>query len=157
MNEEGKTKEAFEQFVVTRLDKEEYGIPIMYVESLIRMQEITRVPDMPDFIEGVINLRGRIIPILDLRKKFRFKEKGHDERTRIVVVIVEDQSLGLVVDAVSEVLRMSSEDIDELPPTISHVGTEYLSGVGKLENRLVIILNVEKILSELEKDTLKDI
>ena len=145
-----KERDIVSQFVVAQLADEEYGVPILFVESLIRMQEITRVPDMPEFIEGVINLRGRIIPIMNMRKRFSFKQLEWDDRTRIIVVAFENQTIGFVVDGVSEVIRLASDQIDPIPPSISNIGSEYLRGVGKVDNRLLILLDVEKILNDLE-------
>jgi len=154
--QEKKTDEQV-QMVVTSLSNEEYGIPIMQVQEIIKIPEITRIPNMPDFIEGVINLRGKIVPVIDLRKRFNLQQHQHSEDTRIVVSTIETNSVGLIVDSVSEVIRLSSSVIDPIPPAISHIGTEYLNGVGKLDSRLIILLNLEKILSDLEKSSLKRI
>jgi len=154
------TKET--QLVVFQLSTEEYGVPIIQVEEIIRISEITRIPNMPNFIEGVINLRGRIIPIVDLRKRFRLEEKERDERSRIIIGRIagagekqEEQSVGLIVDSVAEVLWVSKEMIEPIPLTISYIDTQYLDGVVKLESRLIILLELSKVLTELEKETLK--
>lgn len=152
-----KRKEEVIQLVVTSLAREEYGIPIMQVQEIIKIPEITHIPNMPDFIEGVMNLRGKIVPIIDLRRRFNLERKSYTDDTRIVVSNVAAHSVGLIVDSVSEVIRLSSDVIDPIPPTISHIGTEYLNGVGKLESRLVILLNLEKILNDIEKTSLKKI
>lgn len=150
------------QLVVFQLSTEEYGVPIIQVEEIVRIPEITHIPNMPDFIEGVINLRGRIIPIVDLRCRFKLEEKLRDERSRIIVgrIVVstekqEEQNIGLIVDSVAEVLRVSKEIIEPIPPTISYIDTQYLNGVVKLENRIVILLDLPRVLTELEKETLK--
>ncbi len=158
---EGKIKET--QLVVFQLGTEEYGVPITQVEEIIRIPEITRIPNMPHFIEGVINLRGRIIPIVDLRKRFKLEQKVRDEKSRIIIGEItmspdrqETQSVGLIVDGVTEVLRIPQELIEPIPPTISYIDTRYLDGVAKLEKRLVILLDLYKVLTELEKETLKE-
>lgn len=150
------------QLVVFQLSTEEYGIPITQVEEIIRIPEITRIPNMPNFIEGVINLRGQIIPVVDLRRRFKLEEKERDERSRVIVGRIaaslerqEEQSVGLIVDSVAEVLRVSKDAIEPIPPAISYIDTQYLSGVVKLENRLIILLDLPKVLTELEKETLK--
>lgn len=154
------TKET--QLVAFQLSTEEYGVPIIQVEEIIRLPEITRIPNMPNFIEGVINLRGRIIPVVDLRKRFKLEEKEKDEKSRIIIGRItvspekqEEQSVGLIVDSVTEVLRVNKEMIEPIPPTISYIDTQYLHGVVKLENRLIILLDLPKVLTELEKETLK--
>jgi len=154
--QEKKSAEAL-QLVVSELSKEEYGIPITQIQEIIKIPEITRIPNMPDFIEGVINLRGKIIPIIDLRKRFRLDQKQKDEETRIVIANIGGQPIGLISDSVSEVIRLSQEDIDPVPPIISHINSEYLSGVGKMDKRIIILLNLEKILSDLEKSSLRKI
>lgn len=150
------------QLVAFQVSTEEYGIPIIQVGEIIRIPEITRIPNMPNFIEGMINLRGRIIPIVDLRKRFKLPEKVRDEKSRIIVSRIaistekqEEQDIGLIVDNVTEVLRVNKEMIDPIPPTISYIDTQYLDGVVKLENRLIILLDLHKVLTELEKETLK--
>ena len=156
MAQEKKSAEAL-QLVVSELSKEEYGIPITQIQEIIKIPEITRIPNMPDFIEGVINLRGKIIPIIDLRKRFRLDQKQKDEETRIVIANIGGQPIRLISDSVSEVIRLSQEDIDPVPPIISHINSEYLSGVGKMDKRIIILLNLEKILSDLEKSSLRKI
>jgi len=139
-----------QQLVSFRLGVEEYGVSIMKVQEIIRMQEITRVPQMPEFIEGIINLRGNVIPIIDLRKRFGL---AHGERTidsRIVVVSVRNRIVGVIVDGVSEVLRISDENIEPPPPAVSTSGRDYIKGVGKLDKRLLILLEIDKILSSEE-------
>ncbi len=145
------------QLVVAKLADEEYGIPIIQVQEIIKIPEITRIPGMPEFIEGVINLRGKIIPIVDLRKRFNLEHNLYDEQSRIVVSSIANQSVGLVVDSVSEVIRLPQDAIEPVPQTISQISGEYLSGVGKLGKRLIILLNIEKILTDIEKMSLKKI
>ena len=136
-----------QQLVSFRIGTEEYGVSIMKVQEIIRMQEITKVPQMPVFIEGIINLRGNVIPIVDLRKRFNLPSVERTGETRIVVVSVRERVMGIVVDGVSEVLRLSDEQIEPPPPAVSNIGREYIKGVGKLEKRLLILLDIDRILT----------
>ncbi len=154
---EEKSKAELVQLVTCKLADEEYGVHIHQVQEIVQIPEITRIPGMPAFIEGVINLRGRIIPVLDLRRRFGLEVKVGGDASRIIVVEIGGQTVGLVVDSVSEVLRLPQSAIDPIPPTISKVGTEFIAGVGKLEKKLVILLDLEKILTDLEKTSLDKI
>ncbi len=144
------------QLVTFKLGSEEYGVGIMRVQEIIRFQEVTRVPQMPAFIEGVINLRGRVIPVIDLRKRFDLGAAEIGAQTRIVVVNVEGRVLGVVVDAVSEVLRVSEDQVEPPPTVVSGIGHDYLEGVGKVQGRLIILLNLDRILSGTEKQKLME-
>ncbi len=139
------------QIVTFRLGQEEYGVDIMKVQEIILLGDITRVPEVPDFIEGIINLRGNVIPILDLRKRFKLGHAEKREETRIIVINVNSKVVGVVVDAVSEVLRISLSEIDAPPTTIAGMGKEYLKGMIKLGKRLLIMLDIDKILSQDEQ------
>ena len=112
------------------------------------MGEITRVPQTPNYIKGLINLRNTVIPIVDLRLRFGLQQNEPDEDTRIMVMNVRDKTVGIIVDAVSEVLRVGHEQIAPPPPTIAGLGREYLTGLAKLEQRLLILLDIDKILGE---------
>ncbi|MFH1238529.1 MAG: chemotaxis protein CheW [bacterium] len=151
---EGKRAEEL-QLVIFQLTDEEYAIPIIQVHEIIKPTDVTRIPGMPDFVEGVINLRGKVIPIIDIRKRFRLQRKKADEDTRVIVVDVGEHTVGLIVDSVTEVLRLSLESIDPVPTAIAKISSEYLRGIGKLKERLLIILDVEKMLTELEKISLE--
>ncbi|MCB4791173.1 MAG: chemotaxis protein CheW [Elusimicrobia bacterium] len=144
-------KTNYRKLVAFYLADEEYGVTITQIQEVILKPAITFIPGMPDFIEGVINLRGKIIPAIDLRKRFKLQYKSDTDKTRIIVATTTDQTVGLVVDGVSEVINLPEDKIDPMPPTISSIDAEYLSGVGKMEKRLIILLNVEKLLSEIEK------
>lgn len=144
------------QLVSFRLDEEEFGVDILKVQEIIRMVDITRVPNSPDFVEGVINLRGRIIPIIALRKKFSLDSRPADKLTRVMVVEVENKTLGFIVDSVSEVLRIPRSTVEPTPSMVSSVNSEYISGVGKLEDRLLILLDLDRLLSLKEKTLLEN-
>jgi purine-binding chemotaxis protein CheW len=134
------------QLVSFRLANEEYGVEITKVQEIILMGEITRVPQTPDYIKGLINLRSTVIPIVDLRLRFGLAQEETSDETRIMVVNVAGKTIGIIVDAVSEVLRISHEQISPPPPTVAGLGREYLTGLVKLDNRLLILLDIDKIL-----------
>ena len=145
------------QLVVFDLDSESYGVDIGAVREIIRMQEITRVPRTPEFVEGVINLRGKVIPVVDLRKKFGLpvpEEQSIDNR--IVVVDIGGQDIGVIVDAVTEVLRIHTDSVAPPSSVITGADSEYLLGIVKLESGLIILLDLEKVLSREEMATLFD-
>lgn len=135
------------QLVSFKIGDEEFGVDILSVQEINRMSQVTKVPNTPDFIEGVINLRGRIIPVLDLRVKLGMARKEHGKDTRIVVVELKGQTIGFIVDEVSEVLRIPKEITEAPPDMIGGVNSDYITSIGKLEDRLLIMLDLEKILS----------
>jgi len=133
------------QLVTFRLGDEEYGVDILKVHEINRMMDITAVPNAPGCIEGVINLRGKVIPVINLRRKFGLPHKQADARTKIVVVDV-GMAAGMIVDSVSEVLRIPSDIVEPPPPMTASIGSEYILGVGKLKDRLLILLDIETLL-----------
>jgi purine-binding chemotaxis protein CheW len=149
---EDQKKESTEllQLVSFLIGKEEFGVDIGYVQEINRMVQITKVPNAPAFVDGVINLRGRIIPVIDLRLKLGMERKEHDKNTRIVVVEVAGKTVGFIVDAVTEVLRIPSNITEAPPDMVTGVNSEYIKAVGKLEDRLLILIDLEKILSKEE-------
>ena len=136
------------QLVTFTIAQEEFGVEILKVQEIIRTLEITRVPRAPAFVEGVINLRGKVIPIIDLRRRFGIESKPHDKDTRIIVIEINQMIVGFVVDAVSEVLRIPANTVEPPPSIVSGIDSEYISGVGKLDNRLLIMIDLDKLLSE---------
>jgi purine-binding chemotaxis protein CheW len=145
------------QLVTFSIGEEEFGVEILKVQEIIRMLEITRVPKAPDFVEGVINLRGKVIPVIDLRLRFGLTAKEHDKKTGIIVIEINQMIVGFVVDSVSEVLRIPSSTIEPPPPVISGLDSEYISGVGKLDDRLLIMLDLNRLLSKEEKSALSEV
>ena len=145
-----------QQLVVFRLGSEEYGVDILQVQEIKRMLDITRVPQAPDFIEGVINLRGQIIPVLDLRRRFAFPAAERTADTRIIVVNIGELIIGLIVDTVLEVISLSKEAISPAPALVTGIDNDFLSGIGDWGERLLIILNLEKILAVDEFGDLQD-
>lgn len=142
------------QLVTFRLGNEEFSLDILRVQEIIRHMELTRVPRTPDFVDGVINLRGRVIPVLDLRKRFGLPSDEKTNETRIIVVDVDSKTVGLKVDAVSEVLRLPADTVEPAPAIVTGAESDYIKGVGKLDGRLLILLDVEKILTRTERDAL---
>ena len=141
-----------EQLVVFTLANETYGVDISTVNEIIRMQEITEVPRTPDFVEGVINLRGRIVPVIDLRKRFNLETSEETQSSRIIVVELNDITVGMIVDSVSEVLRLPKENTEPTPPMVSGVDSAYLKGVGKWGEQLIILLDINKVLYKEEQE-----
>lgn len=142
------------QIVSFRLANEEYGVDIMRVQEIILMGKITRMPEVPDFVCGLINLRGHVIPIVDLRRRFDLSAAEADEHTRIIVVNVGGQTIGMVVDAVNEVLRISSDQIEPPPSSIAGIDHTYINGLVKFDDKLLILLSIENILSQEEQSKL---
>lgn len=142
------------QLVTFSIGEEEFGVDILKVQEIIRTMEITKVPRAPDFVEGVINLRGKVIPIIDLRKRFGLPTRDHDKHTRIIVIEINNMIVGFVVDSVSEVLRIPASTVEPPPPVVSGLESEYISGVGKLEDRLLILLDLNRLLSKEERNEL---
>lgn len=146
------TNEGGKKFLTFQLDQEEYGIDILKVREIIGMLPITRVPRTPDFMMGVTNLRGKVIPIMDLRQKFGMDSVEHTEETCIIVVRAHGFEMGVVVDRVSEVLTISPSQIDPAPAFGGEVSTEYLLGIGKHEKRVILLLFIDRIVTS--KDVL---
>ncbi len=147
------------QVATFHLGSEEYGVDISQIQEIIRMVEITRVPRTPDFMEGVINLRGQLIPIIDLRARFGMERIAPTKSTRIIVTEIGTKRVGIIVDSALEVLHIPIESIEQAPEMISGVATDYLQGVGKVGGRLIILLDLTMVISgtqrrELEESTL---
>ncbi len=135
------------QVVTFALGSEEYGVDIAQVQEINRMVTITNVPRAPQFMEGVINLRGQLIPIIDLRSRFGMPKTERTKNTRIVVTEINAKRVGMVVDSVSEVLRIPVEQIEDAPELVAGVDTEYIRGVGKVGDRLIIMLDLGRVIT----------
>jgi purine-binding chemotaxis protein CheW len=136
------------QLVGFTIGGEEFGVDILKVQEINRTVDVTRVPNTPDHIDGVINLRGKVIPIINLRSRFGMERKEHDSATRIIVVEVNKMIVGFVVDSVSEVLRIPRSVTEAPPAIVGGVDSDYITAIGKLEDRLLILLDLEKVVSE---------
>ncbi len=149
------------KFLTFQLSNEQYGIPIQKIKEIINIMDITSVPGSPSFIKGVINLRGKIIPIMDLRLKFDLEEKEYNQRTCIIVVEFDNsgsgRQMGIVVDTVSEVLNIQKSDIEPPPKYGSRMDTAFLTGIGKIRNKVVLLLDIDQILNSSEKTQLSEI
>ena len=143
------------QLVSFTIGDEEFGVDILKVQEINRMVDVTRVPNTPEYVDGVINLRGKVIPIIDLRRRFGMDRKVKDKNTRIIVVELNGRVLGFVVDAVSEVLRIPKSVTEAPPPIIAGIEAEYITAIAKLENRLLILLDLERVLTTEENKELQ--
>ena len=135
------------QFVTFGVEDEEYGVDVLKVQEIIRYQKPTKVPNAPDIVKGVINFRGEVIPIIDLRKKFDLELREYDDFTVIIILEVKDKTVGIIVDHVSDILSFSKEDIQDTLEFSSDIKTEFIRGMAKLDDRLIMLLELEKLLS----------
>ncbi len=143
------------QLVSFKLGKEEFGVDILKVQEINRMLEITEIPNSPEFVEGIVNLRGRIIPVIDLKKRLSLPIKEHDNSTRIIVVELQGKTVGFIVDEVSEVLRIESNITEPPPEMVAGINSDYITAVAKLEDKLLILLDLNKVLSQEEEQELQ--
>ena len=150
MQEQKNIKVVSIQIVTFRIGEEYFGMPVGDVREIIRNTELFDVPGSGPDVRGVINLRGDVIPIIDLRKKFGLPEEMYADNTRVIVVEVEGKLMGIVVDSVSHVIRIDESQIDK-PPLLSGMSREYIMGVVKLDKRLIVLLNIDRILTTEEK------
>lgn len=147
-------EEGILQLVTFHLGGEEFAMDILKVQEINRMVNITQVPKTPFYVEGVINLRGKVIPVIDLRKRFGLEECEKTQNSRIIVIEVAGNTVGLIVDSVSEVLRLPSKTVEPPPPLVTGVDSEYIMGVGKVEDRLLILLDMNKVFGAEEVEAL---
>jgi purine-binding chemotaxis protein CheW len=134
------------QLVTFTLGNEEYAVNILNVQEINRITEITQVPNSPDYVEGVINLRGKVIPVINLRKKFNFENKPTDDTSRIIIMEIQGVTNGLIVDSVSEVLRIPSSSVEPPPPMSAELQSQFIKGIAKMENRLIILIDLDNLL-----------
>lgn len=154
---EQKTVDELIQLVSFKIGEEEFAVDILKVQEINRMLEITKVPNAPGYVEGVINLRGRVIPVIDLRLRLGMERIEHGNDTRIVVVEVLQKTVGFIVDSVNEVLRIPKSITEPPPPMVAGVESDYITAVGKLDDRLLILLDLEKILGAQEYEELESV
>lgn len=143
------------RFLTFALGNESYGIEIRYVTEIIGIQPITEVPELPDYVKGIINLRGKIIPVMDVRLRFKKKFRDYNDRTCVVVIDIQNISIGLIVDSVSEVITIPETEIVP-PPDVSREGNKYISGIGKVGNEVKLLLDCDKLLNEHEIQNLSN-
>ncbi len=157
MAENKDVNEELIQLVSFKISKEEFGVDILKVQEIIRMMKVTKVPNAPDYVDGVVNLRGKVIPVVDLRKRLAMEIKEHDKNTRIIVIELKDKTIGFIVDEVNEVLRIPKSITEPPPKMVAGINSEYITAVGKLEDRLLILLDLEKVFGKEEKEVLEAI
>jgi len=145
------------QLVSFKIANEEFGVDILNVQEINKMTTITKVPNSPAFVEGVINLRGRVIPVVNLRIKMNMPNKEYDKDTRIIVVDLLGKTVGFLVDSVSEVLRIPQNIIEPPPSMVAGINSNYITAVGKLEDRLLILLDLNRVLLEEERTVLEPV
>lgn len=133
--------------VTFRVGKSEYAINIMQAREIIKMEKITIIPNSPSFIEGVINLRGNIIPVIDLKKRFGLEEVQGEVNTGIIIVKIEDMDMGIIIDSVSKVISIPKSDIEPPPPVLSGIQQKYIKGVAKVDEKLLVVLDLDNMLS----------
>ncbi len=149
-DEEGEDTQE-DKFLTFVLKQEEYGIEIRHVTEIIGIQNITEVPDMPHYIKGVINLRGKVIPVMDVRMRFGLEERDYDDRTCIIVINIDEQSVGLIVDRVSEVLDIPKGEVEPPPKVKRGESSRFIKGMGKVGDRVKILLNAHQLLFNFNK------
>ncbi|MDD4733005.1 MAG: chemotaxis protein CheW [Desulfovibrio sp.] len=154
---QARQEDALIQLVTFRIGEEEFGVDILAVQEIIRTMAITKVPKAPNFVEGVINLRGKVIPIVDLRRRFGMEDRAGDKHNRIIVIETGNIIVGFMVDSVSEVLRIPASTIEAPPAVVSGLESDYIDGVGKLDDRLLIMLDLDRLLSGQEKEALNKV
>jgi purine-binding chemotaxis protein CheW len=149
------------KYLTFKLADEEYGLEILKVQEIIQMQAVTRIPRTPDYVRGVINLRGKVIPVIDLRKKFSLDTIKDTEKTCIIVVQIANKNshvvMGIIIDAVKEVLNIKSENIEETPSFGTSVNTDFILGIGKVGSTVKMLLDIDKVLSINEINTITQI
>ena len=144
------------KFLTFCIGNEFYGIEISYVTEIIGLQSITEIPEMPTYIKGIINLRGKIIPVMDVRLRFRKPFREYNDRTCIVVIDIKEVPMGLIVDSVSEVISISNEEI-VIPPTMTKEGNKYIKGIGKVGNEVKLLLDSDRLLNETDLENVSDL
>lgn len=150
-DEKGNGTDELFQLVSFKIGPEEFGIDILKVQEINRMMQITKIPNAPEYVDGAVNLRGKIIPVVNLRTRLKLPRKDNDKATRIIVVELSAGTIGFVVDEVSEVLRIPISIMEEPPRIVSGIDSDFITSIGKLEDRLLILLDLERIISKGEK------
>jgi purine-binding chemotaxis protein CheW len=145
------------KFLTFALGNEEYGIEILRVREIIGLMDITTVPQTPDYMKGVINLRGKVIPVIDLRMKFSMKEEEHSQETCVIVVEVNNTLIGIIVDSVSEVLDIKGGEIEDAPSFGQGIDTSFIMGLGKVKEKIIILLDIESVLSSEELEMVEQL
>ena len=140
-----------------RVGSETYAVPIALVHEIVRVPDIAALPEAPSWVEGVMNLRGKIIPVIDFRKRFGEKEPRSGPKNRVIVAEIEGRKLGLIVDAASEVFKLAADDVEPPPPVFQETDVNYVTGVGKLKGQLIILIELAKVLEKGELRRLSEL
>ncbi len=146
-----------QQLIKFQVGDEVFGIGITQIHQILKPQEIFKVPNTPPFIEGLLNLRGKVLTVFNLRKRFNMPDKANDENTKIIIIKVGEYLLGFTVDSVTEIVRVPDEEFVETPPSLTNFDKRFLSGVAKLGEKLILLLNLEKVLTPDEAEQVKEI
>lgn len=145
-----------DRFLTFLLGKECYGIEIKYVTEIIGIQSITEIPELPEYVKGIINLRGKIIPVMDIRIRFKKEQKQYNDRTCVIIIDINELSIGLIVDSVAEVISILEEDIVEPPQMYKGFNNRYIKNIGKVGNDVKLLIDCEKLLSQSEIEDLSE-
>ncbi len=145
-----------DRYLTFLIEKESYGIEVRYITEIIGIQPITKIPELPEYVKGIINLRGKIIPVMDVRLRFKKEPREYNDRTCIVVVDISDVSIGLIVDSVSEVLTIPEQDIVDPPSMNRGFNNRYIKKIGKVGNEVKLLLDCGKLLTEDELEIIND-
>ncbi len=146
-----------EQFVTFSLASEEYGVDIMKVQEIIGYQGFTKIPNLPPFIKGVLNLRGSVIPVIDLRAKFALEEKEYTKYTVIILLSVLGRIMGMIVDAISDVVSFADDEMEETPDFGAQIHTKFIKGMGKRDGNFIILLDIDKVMNEQDLEAIDEI
>lgn len=144
------------KYLTFLVGKETYGLEIKYVTEIIGIQAITEVPELPDYIRGIINLRGKIIPVMDVRLRFRKEFREYNDRTCVIVIDIKDISIGLIVDSVAEVISIAEEEIVP-PPDINKMANRFIKGIGKVGNEVKLVLDCDRLLNDDDAQSLENL
>lgn len=145
------------KFLTFILNNEVYGIEILKAREIIGLMDITTVPQTPDYMKGVINLRGKVIPVIDLRLKFTMQEEQYTKETCVIIVAVNNTSIGIIVDSVSEVTNINGEEIEDAPSFGQGIDTNFIMGLGKVKDKIIILLDIDTVLSAEELDIVDNV
>ena len=146
-----------QQLVKFQVSDETFGIGITQIFQILKPQEIFKVPNTPPFVEGLLNLRGKVLTVFNLRKRFNMPDKGNDENTKVIIINMNGYLLGFTVDSVTEIVRVSDEEIEDTPPSLTSFDKRFISGVAKLGEKLILLLNLEKVLTPDEEQQVKEL
>jgi len=140
------------KYVTFKIDEEYYGIDINNVKAIEKVQDFTRVPNAPEYVKGVINLRGEVVPVIDLRKRFGIESIEINNNSRIIIVQINDILIGLLVDSSSEVIQINSDNIDNPPEVKDDVTKDFVKGIGKIDSRLIILIDIQKVVGHVDSE-----